>query len=95
MTDRTQPLGDEWGLRYSPGVPIRFLDHEFPDGSYVGDGEQLVEWTDEVSARLAHEAMLLSQGAERAKEMLDNAPREQAAGTRAQRRGVDRRRLTA
>jgi hypothetical protein len=82
--------------RYPPRVPIRFLDHEFPDGSYVGDGEQLVEWTDEVSARLAHEAMLFAQGAERAKEMLDNAdPREQAAGTRAQRRGVDRRRLTA
>jgi hypothetical protein len=82
--------------RYSPGVPIRFLDHEFPDGSYVGDGEQLVEWTDEVSARLAHEAMLLSQGAERAQEMLNNAdPQEQAAGSRAQRRGVDRRRLTA
>jgi hypothetical protein len=73
-------------------VPIRFLDHEFPDGSYVGDGERLVEWTDEVSARLAHEAMLLSQGAERAKEMLDNARQrwQEAGAAGAAPSGLDR-----
>jgi hypothetical protein len=77
-------------------VSIRFLDHEFPEGSYVGDGERLIEWTEEVSARLAREAMLLSQGAERAKEMLDNAgPREQGRGSGAAASGVDRRRFRA
>jgi hypothetical protein len=60
-------------LAYPATVAIRYLDREFPDGSYIADGERLVEWTDEVSAQLAQEAMLLAQGAERAQQMLDEA----------------------
>jgi hypothetical protein len=67
-------------------MPIRYLDREFPDGSYIADGERLVEWTDEVSAQLAQEAMLLAQGAERAQQMLDEAHAGQSAT--AEQRGV-------
>lgn len=41
--------------------------------AYVIDGDQLLEATDEVLAEVAHEAMLLSQGAERAAEMMAEA----------------------
>jgi hypothetical protein len=76
----------------APSRSIRFLDREFPDGSYVADGERLVEWTDEVSAQ---EAMLFSQGAERAKEMLDNAGPARGREAGAAPSGVGRRRLRA
>ena len=75
MNERSLDRGDPTGLRYSRCMPIRYLDREFPDGSYIADGERLVEWTDEVSAQLAQEAMLLAQGAERAQQMLDEAKR--------------------
>ena len=61
-------------------MPIGYLEGEFPDGSYVADGERLVEWTDDVSARLACEATLLAQGAERAQEMLDEAAEQKPTG---------------
>ena len=77
MGDSRQHFGDERRLRYPRRVPIHYLDREFPDGSYVGDGDRLVGWTDDVSAQLAQEAMLLAQGAERAREMLDAAARHE------------------
>jgi hypothetical protein len=73
MTDETAHFDPGRGLQYPDGMPIRYLDHEFPGGSFVADGERLVEWSDEVSGQLAMEAMLLARGAQRAREMLDEA----------------------
>ena len=77
MTDETAHCDAGRRLHYPDGVPIRYLDHEFPDGSFVADGERLVEWNDAVCGQLAIEAMLLAQGAQRAREMLDAAARHE------------------
>lgn len=86
MNERRLDRSDPKGLRYSRCMAIRYLDREFPDGSYLADGERLVEWTDEVSAQFAQEAMLLAQGAERAQQMLDEAKRRAGLNATAWRR---------
>ncbi len=49
---------------------IKYLGVDFPDGDWVGDGNGLREWTDEVSAEMAENAMLLAMGADRAESEL-------------------------
>jgi hypothetical protein len=46
---------------------IKYVGLDVPEGKWVGDGTGLREWTDEVSAEMAENAMLLAMGAERAK----------------------------
>lgn len=53
-------------------VTFEGLEH-LQDQPYVYNGRELRPATDEVLAEVAHEAMLLSQGADRAAEMMSEA----------------------
>ena len=71
-------------------MSIRYADVEFPRGDWVGDGTGLREWTAEVSAEMAEDAMLLAMGAERAESELARRAAAQAEASVA-----DDRRATA
>ncbi len=70
-------------------MSIKYADVEFPRGDWVGDGAGLREWTTEVSAEMAEDAMLLAMGAERAESELARraAAQEAEANAADDRRG--------
>jgi hypothetical protein len=62
------------GERYHQGVKkIRYRDLDLPDGLCVADGKGIRLWDENTARELALTGMLLSQGAKRAKAMLDAA----------------------
>jgi hypothetical protein len=62
------------GERYHQGVKkVRYRDLDLPDGLCVADGKGIRPWDENTARELALTGMLLSQGAKRAKAMLDAA----------------------
>jgi hypothetical protein len=51
-------------------VKVKLLDAEFPDGDFVANGKTLRRWSPAVAREVAHEAMCLAQGAQRAAVLL-------------------------
>jgi hypothetical protein len=52
---------------------IRYRDLDLPPGLCIADGTGVRPWDENSSKELAFDAMILSQGAKRAQEMLDAA----------------------
>jgi hypothetical protein len=52
---------------------IRYRDLDLPEGLCVADGKGIRPWDQNTATELALSGMLLSQGAKRAKAMLDAA----------------------
>jgi hypothetical protein len=68
------------GERYHRGVKkIRYRDLDLPDGLCVADGKGIRPWDENTATELALTGMLLSQGAKRAKAMLDAAEAHELA----------------
>jgi hypothetical protein len=57
---------------------IRYRDLDLPEGLCVADGKGIRPWDENTARELALKGMLLSQGAKRAKAMLDAAERQAA-----------------
>ncbi len=58
---------------------IRYRDLDLPEGLCVADGKGIRPWDDNTAKELALNGMLLSQGAKRAKAMLDAAKTHELA----------------
>jgi hypothetical protein len=54
-------------------MTIRYRDLDLPEGRCVADGNGIKPWDESTARQLAQDAMILSQGAERAQAMLDVA----------------------
>jgi hypothetical protein len=68
------------GERYHQGVKkIRYRDLDLPEGLCVADGKGIRPWDENTARELALTGMLLSQGAKRAKAMLDAAEAHELA----------------
>jgi hypothetical protein len=67
-------------------VKIRNRNLDLPEGLCVADGKGIRLWDDNPATELALSGMLLSQGAKRAKAMLDAAETYEIAVARKQRR---------
>ncbi len=61
---------------------IRYQDLDVPEGRCVADGNGIRPWDENTAAELALTGMLLSQGAKRARTMLDAADAHELAPTR-------------
>jgi hypothetical protein len=59
---------------------IRYRDLDVPEGLCVADGKGIHPWEESTATELALSGMLLSQGAKRAKAMLDAAEAYEIAG---------------
>jgi hypothetical protein len=60
-------------------MTIRYRDLDLPEGRCIADGKGIRPWDENSAAELALTGMLLSQGAERAKAMLDAAEAHEVA----------------
>ncbi len=58
---------------------IRYRDLDLPEGLCVADGKGIRPWDENTAKELALKGMLLSQGAKRAKAMLDAAKAQELA----------------
>jgi hypothetical protein len=58
---------------------IRYRDLDLPEGLCVADGKGIRPWDKNTATELALSGMLLSQGAKRAKAMLDAAETDEIA----------------
>lgn len=58
---------------------IRYRDLDLPEGLCVADGKGIRPWDENTAKELALKGMLLSQGAKRAKAMLDAAKTQELA----------------
>jgi len=67
-------------------MPIRYHDLDLPPGPCIADGNGVRPWDENSAKELALDAMFLSQGAKRGREMQDAWEAKEAADAKAAQR---------